>query len=273
MRRLKSDAAGKRAKEPDGKPRSSPKPSPKPSPKLPPRHTARDLAEILSVLSHDLRNPLTAMVWNVPALRRSLTPDHPGRRPLEVVARSNDEIARMLDDMSDAARILLGELPGKLHPEACDFSALVTEAVTSLRPTAEARQLELSVEIAPGLGEVVCDRERVARVVSRLLGRAVRVAPKGSAVTVRVGADVDDVRVSVEDAGPCVPQEDRASIFDLPAAPTSSGERRPRGAGQGLSLFVARGVIEAHGGQVWVEGKSGASRFVFTFPADVEPQA
>ena len=238
----------------------------------PGRHSSRDLAELLSVLSHDLRNPLTAMVWNVPALRRSLPEVHAGRRPLEVVARSNEEIARMLDDMSDAARVLLGELSNRLRPEPCDFAALVTEAVEAIRPTAEARQLALSVEIVPGLAEVVCDRDRVARVLSRVLGRAVRVAPKGSAVAVRAFAlgngDQRDACVAVQDASPGVPEEDRAYVFDLPAAATPGGERRPRASGQGLSLFVARGVIEAHGGRIWVEGSPGASRFVFTLPVD-----
>ncbi len=270
MRRLKSDAAGKRAKPHETKPRSSPKPSPKPAPARP--HAARDLAEILSVLSHDLRNPITAMVWNLPALLRSVTPDHPSRPRLEAVARSNEEIVRLLDDMSDAARILSGELHRRLEPKRCDFGALVTETAASLRPTAEARQLELSVEIAPGVGEVVCDPGRIARVLHRLIGRAIPVAPKGSAVAVRVDADDDDVRVSVEHAGASVTDEERASVFELPAAPASGSERRPRGAGPGISLFVARGVIEVHGGQVWVEGKQGASRFVFTLPADVDPQ-
>ncbi len=242
------------------------------------RPTGRDLAEMLSVLSHDLRNPLTALVWNAPALRRILPPEHAGHRQIDMVTRCTDEIVQMLDDMSDASRILFDEPGLQLKLAPVDLAALVREVVAAGRPAAEARQLAISVSVEDGLAEVSCDRDRVVRVLLRLVAGAVRATPKGGPVTVRVEpcggesgkacaeAGCACVRVSVEDGGPGVPEGDRATLFDLPAAPPPGQARRARTAGLGLSLFVARGVVEAHGGSIWVEGGPGGSRFVLELP-------
>jgi signal transduction histidine kinase len=239
----------------------------------------RSRAELCSVLSHDLRNPLTVIVWSTQTLARNLPPDHAGRRPLDAITRASDELSQMLDDLSEAARIREGRL--RLANVPCDVAALVGEVVAAGRPAAQAKDLAIEVDVSPGLASIYCDRPRVARVLARLLANAVRITPRGGALAVRAAPSDDfgdestreaGVCLSVQDGGPGVPEDERASYFDLPRAPPPGEPRRARGQSPALALFVARGVVEAHGGRMWIEGEPGRSRCVLTLPAGSESE-
>jgi signal transduction histidine kinase len=237
----------------------------------------RDRAELCSVLSHDLRNPLTVVVWSTQILARRIGPEDASRRHLDAVARAAEELNQMLHDLSDAARIPDGRLPTSLSLEPCEPAALVEQAVASIRPSVESKRLAFTVAVAEGLPALRCDRERIARILGSLLSSAVRRTPRQAAVSLRVGfADTHPpgrmLRIVVEDCGPEVTPEDRDAAFRFPSAPPPGGHRRPRAMGPALSFFVARGVAEAHGGELDLQSDPDhGARFVLTLPVDVPP--
>jgi signal transduction histidine kinase len=240
----------------------------------------RDRAELCSALSHDLRNPLTVVVWSSQILARVLPPGDAGRRHVDTIARAAEEMNQILYDLSDAARISDGRLASALCLERGDVAALVEQALAPNRGLVETKQVALEVDVAADLAPLQCDRERVARVLAGLVSNAVRRTPKQGAVAVRAAGFVDDgfgdgapivsggregLRFAVEDAGPDVPVDDRAWLFALPKAPEPGAPRRPRT--HAVSLYVARGIIEAHGGRMWIEGRPDrGSRLIFTLP-------
>jgi signal transduction histidine kinase len=234
----------------------------------------RDRAELCSVLSHDLRNSLTVVLWSAQSLARSLPPDHPGRRQLEGIHRAGGDIELMLDDLSDVSRVCDGRLRLDVSPH--QVASLIDEAALATQRPRQDKEIALDVQIAEGLGPVRCDQRLVTRVLRHLLAGAVAMTPKKHTVVVRAGpleGEDGEVCLSVEDAGPGIPEDKRASLFDLPSAPPFGEPRRPRGPFPGLALFVARGIVEAHGGRLWVEGEAGrGSRFVLTLPAAWEKE-
>jgi len=231
----------------------------------------RARAELCSVLSHDLRNPLTVILWSTQMLGKSLPGEAGARRNLDAIGRASEEMSQMLHDLSDAARIPDGRL--QLSRASGDVAALVEQSVAASRTLAQTKQLTLAVEIEPKLGPVRWDRDRMARVLGGLVSNAVRITPKGGSIAVRAERFVESgregVRLSVEDRGPGIPADQRASLFDLPAAPQPGAPGRARVQSPGVALFVAQGVVEAHGGRIWVESEPGqGSKFVMALPAE-----
>jgi signal transduction histidine kinase len=141
-----------------------------------------------------------------------------------------------------------------------DIAALVSDAVETLVPQAEAKALRLTTQLPGELPAVACDRDRVLQVIANLVGNAIKFTPHGDIRVAAVPTD-DAVRLSVSDTGPGIPEAQLGRVFD----------RYWRGDdnhhGSGLGLFIAKGIVEAHGGRIWVESAPGAgSAFHFTLP-------
>lgn len=234
----------------------------------------RSRAELCSALSHDLRNPLSVVVWSAQLLSRRITPEDAARRHLDAIARAAEEMNQILHDLSDAARIPDGRLAAALALEHGEIGPLVDQAAAPSRPQAAGKELALTLDAGPEVGSLSCDRERITRVIGGLIATAVRRTPRGGSVTVRAergpsAAGGEEVRVTVEDGGPEIPEADRASLFELPLAPPPGEVRRAKPVSHAVSLFVARGVAEAHGGRMALEGApGGGARFVLTLPAE-----
>jgi signal transduction histidine kinase len=234
----------------------------------------RDQTELCSTLSHDLKNTINVLMVSTQMLARAVPADAPARRYLDALARAGDELNQMAQDVSDAARINEGELEVTVKRVAA--ASLVEEAVLAVRPLAQSKAIVVTADVSPGLGEVLCDRARLVRVLAVLAGNAIRFTPKAGAITFRAEPDDEGARFSVTDTGPGIAPEHRAALFARPFAPRDPARGAPpRRAryratqGSGLALFVARGVIEVHGGRVWVESEPGrGSTFFFTLPGD-----
>jgi signal transduction histidine kinase len=221
---------------------------------------------VLAVVSHDLRNPLASILLNSTMLL-DMTP--PGtlepwmRENLRQIVGSVEQTNRLITDLLDVARLEEnGGIP--LDRSPVDARPLVAAAVRMLQPLAAAREIELVDETCDPL-PVVADPDRVVQVLSNLLGNAVKFTEAGGRVAVRAGTYGGEQWFEVSDTGVGIPLEHQEHVFDR--FRQVGRDRR----GVGLGLPIARGIVEAHGGRIWVESLPGAGTTIhFTLPAAEE---
>jgi len=233
-----------------------------------PSSEARAQGELLSMLSHDLRNPLSVILVSTRMLSRNYPPagqgsgpEPPGRRLVDAITRAAEEINLMLQDFSDAARI--GEDRLLISREELDPAALFTQVIAVARPLADSKSIQLSSEFAGELPPLIGDRERLSRVLATLVVNAIKFTPKSGTVALRAERDGDHACFSITDTGPGINPEERPALFTR-----RSSSRRAVTQGVGIALFAAKGIVEAHGGRIDVESEPGCgSTFYFTLPA------
>jgi len=226
------------------------------------RAATRSREELLSVVSHDLRSPITAvqLAAGIVARRTSESGSAPPRA-VETLVRAAAAAMRLVDDLVASARLERGTLTLERAPH--DAAAVAREAAAVEEPIAQDRGLNLSVEVAADAGAVDCDAHRVLQVLSNLLGNALKVVPPGGSIRLAVARSGREVRFSVADTGPGIAPEDLPHLFER-------YWRSPRAtyAGTGLGLAIVRGIVEAHGGKVDVASTLGeGTTFTFTLPA------
>jgi PAS domain S-box-containing protein len=224
--------------------------------------------DLLAIVSHDLRNPLGVVLASSALLLKSnLPPDKQerARRQVEAIQRAGNRMNRLIRDLLDFASIQAGRLSVSVRPQ--DVSAMVNEVLEVMEPLAAPKSLRLVAEVAPELA-IRCDHDRVIQLFSNLVGNAVKFTPDGGTITVRAEADGDIVRFSVVDTGPGISADELPHVFDR----YYQAQRKNRD-GIGLGLSIARGIVEAHGGRIWVESEEGkGSTFSFTL-APAAPSA
>lgn len=197
--------------------------------------------ELLAVVSHDLRNPLRAIELRAELLAR--TRDEPELRAhAATVGRTIASMRRLIQNLLDANSLGLDRL--RLDVGHHDLRAIFDEVVEPLAAVAHDRGVRVEVRV-PEIS-VRGDRERLAQMFANLLGNAVRFTPAGGQVSVTARVSVEAIEVVVADSGPGIPAEDRARVFDRYFT-TALGHE-----GAGLGLYIARGVVEAHGGRIWI---------------------
>ena len=218
--------------------------------------------DLVAVVSHDLRNPLGAVLIGIQTLRRwpqlepALLREH-----LDTLQRAAERASKLVHDLLDVASLDAGHL--QLEPAPLDLGALLREAAELFRPLLAERKLTCETQVAEGLPEVLADRERLLQVFSNLLGNARKFGPEGSAISVAAWQEDGEARCCVADEGPGIAPQDLPHIFDR----YFQGLHGPIAHGVGLGLAIVRGIVEAHGGRLWVESEEGrGSRFFFTLP-------
>ena len=225
----------------------------------------REQETFVATVSHDLKNPLHALVLSAEYL--ATTNAEPFvQQHYKVVKRSFDRMMRLITNLLDASAIERGQFD--LDRTLEDVGVLVNETLDLMGPLATAKKLTLQVESDEAIAALL-DRDRVLHVLENLIGNAIKFAPDGSAVTIRVTRAVDVVQVSIQDHGPGITPQELRHLFE-PYWHT----RSTVGGGTGLGLFIAYGIVVAHGGKLWVESTPGAgSTFYFTIPASGTPRA
>jgi signal transduction histidine kinase len=179
-------------------------------------------------------------------------------RPLEVVERATTNMLRLLEDLVDVAAIEKGVL--SVDPVLVEARALMDDARAQLAYSVENKRLTLDWRSCEPDFEVWADRQRVLQVLGNLVGNAVKFTPPGGRIAVATTASEDEVVISVEDTGPGIPAEDHARLFDR-----FFRGSRPSGHGAGLGLAIARALVHAHGGRLWVNSELGrGTTFSFT---------
>lgn len=220
---------------------------------------ARD--EMLRVVSHDLRNPVTGVLMGAKLLRFQLDPDHPGLDVLEGIELAAERQGRLIRDLTDVANIEAGRLSVELQRQR--IGTLVRSAVRPLDPVARARNIELDCAGLDNIPPVSADRDRIVQVLSNLLDNAIEATAPGGRVEVAASKAGDFVRVVVRDTGKGLSEDVKERVFERFWRGSAAGARP----GTGLGLAIARGIVESHGGEIGVESELGnGSTFHFTLP-------
>jgi len=218
--------------------------------------------ELLAIVAHDLRTPLSSIRTSAGLLERvaERAGDERVEKTIQIIARSASRMDRLISDLLDFALIQAERLTVERRP--VDAAGIVQETVEMFRPAAAGK--EIGIDGGGGEGvQVHGDRDRILQVLSNLVGNAVKFTPEGGSVTVRAKRSGSDALFEVSDTGLGIPEEDRPHIWKR-----YWQARQGRAAGGvGLGLSIAKGLVEAHGGRIWVQGRSeGGTTFSFTVP-------
>ena len=220
---------------------------------------ARD--DVLAVVAHDLRNPLNTVTMAIGLMLENTPVERTQeRRQVEIVRRAADRMNRMIQDLLDVKRMESGRLGIEVQPE--DVDVIINDMIEMLRPLAVGSSIALESSVPEGLPPVLADSARIQQVLSNLVGNAVKFTPREGRITVCAEQVGGEIRFGVIDTGPGIPPEQVPHIFGQ-FWQASSSDRR----GIGLGLAIAKGIVEAHKGTIWVESQVGlGSTFYFTLP-------
>mgnify|MGYP005847411069 CR=1 FL=1 len=222
-------------------------------------------SDLLSTVSHELRTPLTLIRTSVGLLLDSNPDAKMRQRLLRNIKQSSDRMHLLVTDILDLVRLRSKE--AELQVRCLDVGELVTEAATLMRPLLDQKGQRLELEVPQPAPKLLGDRRRLEQVLLNLLSNANKFAPNGAGVRIRVRTEEQQVVIAVADDGPGIPPEAQESLFDrFYTAQTSSPSHN---IGAGLGLPIAKGIVEAHGGHIWVESTVGAgSTFYVALPEE-----
>jgi PAS domain S-box-containing protein len=222
---------------------------------------ARD--DILGVVSHDLRNPVNAIGMCVRVLRESPPDEVNARRELvDAIGDAVDWMDRLIRDLLDVANLERGRLSVERHQE--EVEPIVQSAISMFEHTARERNVLLEARVTPAGLRVDGDAARLVQVLSNLVANSLAHTERGGAVRVTIAPEGRMVRFEVSDTGSGIPAENLPHVFERHWRSSASAKR----GGSGLGLAIARGIVQAHGGQIWVESEPGqGATFRFTVPA------
>jgi signal transduction histidine kinase len=223
---------------------------------------ARD--SILANISHEFRTPLAAQQASIELLRDGLA-DMPREKLEELVdslQRGTLRLTRLIDNLLESVRIESGQLAIRRQP--VELAQVVEDAQELIAGLLAQRHQRLQVEIPAELPQVQGDAQRLAQVVTNLLANANKFGPDGSAIAIGAAHDADSVSLWVENEGPGVPDLEGGSIFERFYR---SADQEPEPRGLGLGLWIAKSIVDRHGGRIGVERTAdGRTRFTVTLP-------
>jgi signal transduction histidine kinase len=226
--------------------------------------TTRD--EFLAIVSHDLRNPLGAILSSAQILLEDLGPSSndqaydQAKTLLEIVRRNAETSIRLISDILDMERFVSGKL--ELRMERQNLDKVLKETYDTCAHAAA--QKKIKITLVPSNVDALAeyDQDRIAQVLSNLVGNAIKFTPENGSVTLSLVRQGDSYKVCVADTGPGIPDTQREKIFERYAQLSNAGR-----SGLGLGLYISKSLVEAHKGKLWVESteKTG-STFCFTLP-------
>lgn len=238
------------------------------------KQSERLKSALLDAVTHDIRTPLTAIKASVTTLLEEAS-NHNGdekisldaaarREMLEVINEESDRLNRFAEGLVELARIEAGEL--QLQRRWGAMEEIIARALERAAPLLSGHRI--AVHLDKDLPVARVDAKALSEVIYTLVDNASKFSPTGSTISVSaLKTDSETIQVSVEDEGPGVPEDLRERVFDKFFRATTNGDLSARRAtGTGLGLAIAKGIVEAHGGRIWIESGSEGSRFMFTLP-------
>lgn len=217
---------------------------------------------VLSV-SHELRTPLTCIKTSVELLQA--TSSNLAEEQLDLIRTIGHHVGRLealVADLLEITRLEAGQVT--LARQPTDLTRLASRVVEALRPLTENKEQTIALHCPDPVAPIEVDRRRIEQVLTNILSNAIKFTPRRGRIEVTVTAGADGLQVCVADNGPGIPTGEQARIFDKFYVVTDGRGR----SGVGLGLYIARQLVELHGGQIWVESQPGrGSRFCFTLPS------
>jgi signal transduction histidine kinase len=234
---------------------------------------ARD--EVLAIVSHDLRNPLNAIVVGAQALLSMDLPRDQQAPMLEIIRRNGNRMDRLIQDLLDASRIQGGRRLS-VEPTPVDLRAVAEEACQAASVRTKSTLQKVVCDVEADLPPVRADRDRLMQILGNLIDNALKFTPEGGQIVLRGRAQGEEARIEVADSGPGIPEAHRAHLFEPFWQARQAGRHSA-----GLGLAIAKGIVEAHGGRIGVDSVEGrGSTFWFTLalvppasPPEPEPLA
>jgi len=208
--------------------------------------------DVLAVVSHDLRSPLSSILLNAEYMRRAAG----GRLPEEIdeaaqgILRSGRHMGRLIEDLLDAAKIENGQF--RIEPDDNDLAAIAEDALHEMRAAAQARGVRLAAIVPPGDYRLRCDRVRIMQALANLLANAIKFSPEGAMVELSLQSSGAQLAIAVRDCGPGIAEADVPRIFGRYWQAAGTAHK-----GTGLGLFITRSIVEAHGGRIEVDSRPG----------------
>lgn len=216
------------------------------------RSTQEEHDRFVAMVAHEMRGPLNLIINYGQMVKRpgiaQETIDHYG----DIVVEQGYRLNRLVDDLQTATRLSTGHFT--LKRQACDVAAAVSEVIDGFRTTVHDRRFSLQRPDEPIVAEV--DPDRVAQAVRNLVDNAVKYSAQNGAVDVSVWRDAERVFIRVQDYGAGIPESEMKRIFEA----FTRIEKETSVAGSGLGLFITRGIVGAHGGDLTVRNGSGSER-------------
>lgn len=232
-------------------------------------------SEFVSLVSHELRTPLTSIIGFISLILDGKTGkiNQKQHESLSRAHRQSKRLAALINDLLDVSRIEAGRI--EMKQEHVQIDRIAKRRIEELRPQADEKAISLFLEAQSNLPRMIADADRIGQIFVNLIGNAIKFTPDNGKVTVRIskslqnGKVTDGFHVEVVDTGPGIPTEDREKVFDKFQQLGSVYTRKPYG-GTGLGLSIAAGIVEAHGGRLWVDtGDNGqGSNFQFFIPLE-----
>jgi two-component system phosphate regulon sensor histidine kinase PhoR len=218
--------------------------------------------DLIGNISHEFRTPLAGIKAMVETLRDGAVDDKEAAR--DFLTRIDSEVARLTQlvaELTELSRIETGK--AELKKEAVNLNQLVEEVITQLSPQAERQKIAISRDFAADLPPVPADRDRVRQVITNIVHNAVKFTPAGGRITITSRLLEGSIVVDIADTGIGIPKEDSTRVFER----FYKGDKARAGEGTGMGLAIAKHVVEAHGGNIWVQSVEGkGSTFSFSLP-------
>lgn len=225
--------------------------------------------QFLSIVSHDLKNPLAAISISARLMQKSLSRGETGslQEHLGRIQHSADAMSRMISDLLDVERMAKGKLT--LHLAKVDLRSLLQECSDLFAPLVSNQSFSMTIDAGGEPLFVDVDHDRILQVLSNLVGNSLKFTPAGGTIELSARKQETHVEVSVTDNGPGISAEAQARIFERFSQLNVANHQ-----GLGLGLFIAKWIVEAHKGLIWVASTSGnGCTFSFTLPLSVQGEA